>query len=56
MPRFRNAIRIYSKKDQVNMRNHDCMRDLQRPVIIISACHEGRDTNKASTAEAESLG
>jgi hypothetical protein len=28
------------------MHNHVCTRDLQRPVIIISALHEGREANK----------
>ncbi|KAJ6110809.1 hypothetical protein N7486_003044 [Penicillium sp. IBT 16267x] len=53
--RFDDVIRIYSKKDQVHLHNHIRMRDLRRPVLIISVRHDGREANKASTAEAGNL-
>ncbi|KAF7137061.1 hypothetical protein CNMCM5793_006912 [Aspergillus hiratsukae] len=55
VPLFRDAIRIYPFKGQVETYNHDRLRDSRQPVIRIQAVNTGRGAAKASTDEAGGL-
>jgi hypothetical protein len=50
--RFQNALRIYSTKEAVHQYNHNRMRDLRKPVIVISATHQGQGAANTSTEDA----
>ena len=52
---FKDAVRIYPKKDDVREYNRSKLRDLRRPVARINALHEGRGADKASSEEAGNL-
>jgi hypothetical protein len=49
VPQFEDVIRIYGKKVQVHQFNQSRLRDLNLPVLAISATHEGTKADEAST-------
>jgi hypothetical protein len=53
---FDDAIRVFGKQESVRLYNHSKLRDLQVPVIIVTADHTGHPRAKnASTDEAGNL-
>ena len=52
---FNDALHIYAKKDEVNQLNHEKLRDLGSPVLILKASHEGSGADKVSTEDGGNL-
>ncbi|KAJ5111720.1 hypothetical protein NUU61_001350 [Penicillium alfredii] len=52
IPRFADTTRIYPKREQVRQYNHNRLRDLQQPVLRVTATHTGLKADEASTDEA----
>ena len=52
---FDDAIRIYSKKQQVVDFNHSHLRDLRQPMLKVTASHEGLKAAEASSDDAGNL-
>jgi ATP-dependent exoDNAse (exonuclease V) alpha subunit len=52
---FQDALHIYATKEEVRERNYQRLRDLNVPVLISHATHQGHKAKKASTDEAGNL-
>lgn len=55
LSRFDLAIRIYPKKEQVRLYNHEKMRDIGNPVVIIAASYTGPQAETVKTEDAGNL-
>lgn len=55
LPRFKDAIHIYSRKEEVREYNFVSLRDSKKPVIKINALHHGLRAAEASTEDAGNL-
>lgn len=53
--RFENASCVKSTKSEVYNRDHERLRDLIKPVVVIKAVNTGQDVDKASTDKAGNL-
>jgi ATP-dependent DNA helicase PIF1 len=52
---FENAVHIYQRREEVHAYNHQRLRDLNNPVLLVRASHRGPGAENASTEEAGNL-